>query len=357
MRLIERYIISEICRPLMVMVGILTFIFASYSSERYLAEAANGTLALSVVLDIVYYKVLIALEVLVPVALYVAVVLSLGRLYHDTEMTAIAASGVSPLRLYKAILLIALPVAIAVACLSLYGRPWAYDNAYRLEQQSRTDLDVNHLQAERFNVNEDNGRMILAKHIEPDSGALKDVLIYDSGAERAHLFRARQALITDPNPEDPVLSLEQGTAYSLERKGSRDQTMLFKDMTLHLAPVAQTAEYRRKAAPSSALATSSALSDQAELQWRQTRGITTLLLALFAIPLSYTAPRKGRFARMLPVTAAFALVFYASDICRSMVGNGSLPLFPGMWLIPILMMLALFVAIRRDVGKKRIRTA
>jgi lipopolysaccharide export system permease protein len=357
MRLIERYVISEVCRPLLAMVGILTFIFASYSSERYLAEAANGTLALSVVLDIVYYKVLIALEVLVPVALYVAVVLSLGRLYHDTEMSAIAASGVSPLLLYKVVLLIALPVAVAVACLSLYGRPWAYDSAYRLEQQSRTDLDVNHLQAERFNVNEDNGRMILAKQIDPGSGALNDVLIYDTSAERTHLFRAHRALITDPNPEDPILSLEEGTAYSLERQGSRDQTMSFKEMTLHLAPLAQTAAYRRKAAPSHVLAASPALSDQAELQWRQSRGISALLLALLAIPLSYTAPRKGRFARALPVTAVFALVFYASDICKSMVSNGSLPLFPGLWLVPLLMGLVLLVTIKRDVVGKRPRTS
>jgi lipopolysaccharide export system permease protein len=356
MFLIERYVIAEVCRPLLAIVGILTFIFASYSSERYLAEAANGTLALGIVLDIVYYKVLIALEVLIPVALYVSVVLSLGRLYHDTEMTAIAASGISPLRLYKAVLLIALPVAVMVAALSLYGRPWAYGNAYTLEQQSKTDLDVNHLQAERFNVNEDNGRMILAQRIDPLSGELKDVLIYDAGDQRSHLFRAQQAVVSDPNPEDPVLKLQAGTAYSLERQGTQDQAMLFKDMTLHLAPVEQTADFKRKAASSEVLAASTALPDQAELQWRQSRGISTLLLALLAIPLSRTAPRKGRFAKMLPVTVVFALIFYAGDICKSMVANGSLPLIPGLWLIPLLMGVALVALIKRDVGKARTLT-
>lgn len=70
MLLIERYIVAESCRPLLLMLGILSVIFAAYSSERYLAEAANGTLGLKVVFDIVLYKVLIALEVLIPVALY-----------------------------------------------------------------------------------------------------------------------------------------------------------------------------------------------------------------------------------------------------------------------------------------------
>lgn len=58
--------------------GFLIFIFASYSAQRYLTEAANGTLALDVVLDIVFYKVLIALEMLLPVGLYVSVGVTLG---------------------------------------------------------------------------------------------------------------------------------------------------------------------------------------------------------------------------------------------------------------------------------------
>lgn len=120
---IERYIISEVRRPVTMMVGFLTFVFASYSAERYLTEAANGTLALGVVLDIVFYKVLIALEMLLPVGLYASVAIALGRLYNDSEITAILASGASPLRIYRAILIIATPLALAVAALSFYGRP------------------------------------------------------------------------------------------------------------------------------------------------------------------------------------------------------------------------------------------
>ncbi|TWI56723.1 lipopolysaccharide export system permease protein [Pseudomonas duriflava] len=357
MFLIERYVITEVLRPFLVMAGVLTFIFASYSSERYLAEAANGTLALDTVLDIVYYKVLIALEVLIPVALYVSVVLSLGRLYHDTEMTAIAASGVSPWRIYRAVLLLALPVAVGVAALSLYGRPWAYTNTYLLEQQSKTDLDVNHLQPERFNVNADNGRMILAQRIDRVTGRLQDVLIYDAGRGRTHLFRAHEAEVTDSSPLNPVLTLEQGTAYSLQRQGIQDQTMQFKTMTLRLDPTPQTDEFKRKAASSHVLEASAALSDQAELQWRQSRGLSTLLLALLAVPLSRTPPRRGRFARLLPVTAVFALVFYAGDISKSLVSNGTLPLTPGLWIVSLVMGLALLLAFCRDLGATRGRPA
>ncbi|STK52893.1 putative permease [Escherichia coli] len=58
MKLVEHYIMRGTRRLVLIIVGFLIFIFASYSSQRYLTEAANGTLALDVVLDIVFYKVL-----------------------------------------------------------------------------------------------------------------------------------------------------------------------------------------------------------------------------------------------------------------------------------------------------------
>lgn len=109
MKLVEHYIMRGTRRLVLIIVGFLIFIFASYSAQRYLTEAANGTLALDVVLDIVFYKVLIALEMLLPVGLYVSVGVTLGQMYTDSEITAISAAGGSPGRLYKAVLYLAIP--------------------------------------------------------------------------------------------------------------------------------------------------------------------------------------------------------------------------------------------------------
>ena len=123
MKLVEHYIMRGTRRLVLIIVGFLIFIFASYSAQRYLTEAANGTLALDVVLDIVFYKVLIALEMLLPVGLYVSVGVTLGQMYTDSEITAISAAGGSPGRLYKAVLYLAIPLSIFVTLLSMYGRP------------------------------------------------------------------------------------------------------------------------------------------------------------------------------------------------------------------------------------------
>ncbi|WP_297834280.1 LPS export ABC transporter permease LptF [Pseudomonas sp.] len=356
MLLIDRYIIAEIRRPVSVMVGILTFVFASYSAERYLTQAANGTLALQSVLDMVFYKVIIALETLVPVALYASVAIALGRLYHDSEVTAILASGASPLRLYRAIALLSIPIAIAVTVLSVYGRPWAYTQAYELEHASKTDLDVNHLLPQRFNLNQDNGRMILAESIDRASGSLKNVLIYDAGEGRSRIFRSNLVKIVDSNPDAPIVELTNGTSYSLEHNNAKDVTNTFShQMLLHLKPIEREADNKRKSTSTAMLIASTAPQDKAELQWRETRGVSAILLALLAVPLSRTAPRKGRFSTLLPIATLFAVIFYAGNICRSLVGNASISQTPGVWSVPLLMGVALLIFIARDLSFLRLR--
>lgn len=188
MKLVEHYIMRGTRRLVLIIVGFLIFIFASYSAQRYLTEAANGTLALDVVLDIVFYKVLIALEMLLPVGLYVSVGVTLGQMYTDSEITAISAAGGNPGRLYKAVLYLAIPLSIFVTLLSMYGRPWAYAQIYQLEQQSQSELDVRQLRAKKFNTN-DNGRMILSQTVDQDNNRLTDALIYTSTANRTRIFR------------------------------------------------------------------------------------------------------------------------------------------------------------------------
>jgi lipopolysaccharide export system permease protein len=357
MFLIERYIIAEIRRPVTVMVGILTFVFASYSAERYLGQATNGTLALQSVMDMVMYKVIIALEMLVPVALYTSVAMALGRLYHDSEITALFAAGTSPVRLYKAIALISLPIAIAVTVLSVYGRPWAYTQSYQLEQQSKTDLDVSHLLAQRFNLNPDNGRMILAERIEKDSGVLTDTLIYDPGEGKSRIFRSHTAKIVNPNPAEPVVELTRGSSYTLDHQDAKDVVNTFDNtLLLQLKPLELEADNKRKSSSTAMLSVSPQPQDKAELQWRETRGISAMLLALLAVPLSRTAPRKGRFSTLLPIALVFAVIFYAGNICRTLVGNAVIPLVPGVWLVPLIMALALLGFLLRDLSVLRRRS-
>ena len=347
MLLIERYIVSLTQRLVLTLAGFLIFIFASYSAQRYLTDAASGTLALKVVFDIICYKVLIALEMLLPVALYVAVGVTLGQLWNDSEVTAIFAAGASPLRLYKAVMILALPLAMLVMLLSLFVRPWAYGQIYQLEQQSQSELDVNHLIANKFNVNDD-GRMILAKAVDPANSTLCDVLIYTPSDNSSRVYRAHRVKVVDPSPLAPSVMLHAGTSDVLEYQGAGDNQMIYRHMKLQLKPLQQNPGQKRKSASLKMLSGSRDPADRAELQWRESRGVNTLLMALLAIPLSRIKPRQGRFATLLPLTALFTLIFYGGNLSRTLVANGALGLIPGVWILSVMMFLGLLLLMARD---------
>lgn len=349
MNLIEHYIMSSTRRLVLAIVGFLIFIFASYSAQRYLTETANGTLALEVVLDVVFYKVLIALEMLLPVGLYVSVGVTLGQMYTDSEITAMSASGASPVRLYSAVMFLAIPLSILVALLSMFGRPWAYAQIYQLEQQSQSELDVRHLQAKKFNIN-NNGRMILAQQIIPDAHHLNDALIYTSSGDKTNVFRAQDVDVVDSSPTTPSVLLHSGTAYVLAHQGNDDNEQIYRNLRLHLKPLDQNTEIKRKAKSIATLSHSTDPADIAELQWRESRGICAFFMALLAIPLSRVKPRQGRFSTLLPLTLLFVVIFYGGNICRTLVANAALPVFPGVWLLPLLMFAGMMIFVIRDLA-------
>lgn len=347
MYLIERYIIAEIGRLVMIIVGFLIFIFACYSSQRYLTEAANGTLALSVVFDVVFYKVIIALEMLLPIGLYVSIAIALGRLYNDSEITAIFAAGSAPLKIYKSVLVLAIPLGIVATLLSLYGRPWAYAKIYQVEQQSQSELDVSHFQENKFNVSND-GRMVLATRINKKENHLTDALIYVTSGGNTKVYRAHSVDVINPSPTSPSVMLREGTAYDFEQAGTVDQTQNYNKLKMDLKPVVQEMEFRRKSASVVELRHSSDPADIAELQWRETRGITAVLMALLAIPLSKIKPRQGRFSTLIPLTIMFTAIYYSGILTRTLVSNDSLPTMPGLWMVPLIMLLSVLLFMSQE---------
>lgn len=347
MHLIERYIMVETRRLVMIIVGFLIFIFASYSAQRYLTDAANGILALQAVFYIVFFKVLISLEMLLPVGLYVSVAVALGQLYHDSEITAMFACGSSPIRLYKAVLILAIPLGILVTLLSMYGRPWAYAQIDQLKAQSQSELDVSHLQPKKFNLS-DNGRMVLAQQSDPATNHLSDVLIFIPSDNKTTVFRAQSLDVIDPSSSTPAVTLHAGTAYHLDHKGSNDNEQIYNNFNLHLKPQTQNTETRSKSASIAALSHSTDPEDTAELQWRESRGVNAILMALLAVSLSRTKPRQGRFAKLLPLAVLFTLIFYGGNVCRTLVANNTLPAIPGVWLVPFIMLIGVLILIARE---------
>gem|GEM_PF-489211 len=72
------------------------------------------------------------------------------------------------------------------------------------------------------------------------------------------------------------------------------------------AAVVTPPPYKSKSASSMTLAASDNADDRAEFQWRLSTGLSALLLALLAVPLSHSLPRQGRYAKVMIAVAIYA---------------------------------------------------
>ena len=69
----------------------------------------------------------------------------------------------------------------------------------------------------------------------------------------------------------------------------------------------------------------------AEKQWRLSVPISTVLLALLAVPLARSRPREGRYGRIAIGLLVFIIYFNLLSAAKAWVEEGEMPPTPGMW--------------------------
>ncbi len=343
MKLIERYIAREILLPFTVVLLILVGLFASFSSTRLLAGAVTETLGIAALLKLVFLKTLIALEVLIPIALYISVIAGLGRLNKDQELNVIRSAGVSGTRIVLTVLMVAIPVGIISGMLSSYVRPWAYAESYILDAQAEAELNTNRFQAGRFYGSERTGRIVYVRSKNDSDKQMHDIFHYIKKPDSSEIVIAKQARQIQPTAQEqrPHIQLSDGMVYQLTATASIDDVIQFKHMT-YFIDSEFVLNYRRKAAATRTLWESDQPRDIAELQWRISRPLATILLALVAVTFIRTTPRHDKTDRTYLIAAlVFAAYYNLSGLAKTWVEQGVVGSIPGVWWLDLLMLLSL----------------
>ncbi|MDP1559447.1 MAG: LPS export ABC transporter permease LptF [Nitrosomonas sp.] len=323
MNIIERYISRELIIPFIVVITILVGLFISFSSARFLAGAVTETLGLPAMIKLVLLKTLIALEVLVPIALYVAVIIGLGRLSKDQEINVLRATGVSSYRIIYIVLLVAIPVGIISGLLSTYVRPWAYAESYILDAQAEAELNTNRFQAGRFYGSEGSGRVIYIQGKDETNKRIESIFHYIRKGDSSEIIIANEAQQQQFTVQQrPHIQLNEGYLYQLSHAAAKDSFIKFEKMT-YFTDSDSVINYRRKAASTVQLWDSDNPREIAELQWRLSRPIATILLALIAVLFTHTSPRQDKRDSVYIIAAmVFAIYYNLSGLAQTWVEQG-----------------------------------
>jgi lipopolysaccharide export system permease protein len=337
--IIDRYIMREIIKPTVAVCSILVFIFGCYMATRFLVDALSGQLPGTTIIILILLRIAIALEVLLPTTLYLSVVVALGRLYKDSEMTALFACGVSLGRIYRPVLFTAVVIAVIVASLSLFIRPWAYKQYYRIKAHAEANFDLTRMNDGTFYETKKGARVIYAEKVDHQLDEAGRVFIRTERDEDLQVIFARRANQTmDQATGKQILVFTDGYLYEFSRTGEEGRVVQFEQSAMPLAPKENLhLKYRVKAASSVALARSDDSEEIAEFQWRLSTPLATILLALIGVPLSRSSPRRGKYAKIATAVVIFAVYYNLSALAKKWVERGILDTIPGIWWTPMLL--------------------
>jgi lipopolysaccharide export system permease protein len=316
--IIDHYLVREIAHPLMVIFTALVVIFITFSLSRFLVDADAGLLQPSEVARLTMFKAIISLDVLLPLSLFLAVMIGLGRLYSDSEIYAMRASGISEVSLLRPLMRLAIVLAVVVALLSTWARPWAYEQSYIIKAVAEATAETRRIRESRFYDFNGDERTVFIENIDENGSDLTGIFVRTKKGDDIQVITANRGYFEYfYKPDFHRLNLDDARVLRKVQDGT-DLSAQFGIFTILLpAQAPKPPGYKVKSATP----------------------VSALLLALAAIPLSRSRPRQGRYAKMLMALGIYAIYFNLLDVSRSWVEQGSSSYI---WWVPGL--LALVVA-------------
>lgn len=347
LRILDRYILRELATNVLAVVIVLLVLFAGGTFARVLQQVAGGSFPASIMFDVLGLKMLAGLTAVLPLALFLGILTGLSRLYHDSEMYVLFASGMGRRGQVRPVAWLAIPMVIMVALVSLWLGPWANRTSTQLITRANHSVIAAGLEPGRFTELPGNGGTIFVTSMNHD------------GTRLGRVFMARQHPASNGNPPNiqvitakggqlypgtdgkgRYLALKNGWQYKLPLGADDWNRMQYKENDLALAEV-KPSNGNNKGEIGPATSTAALLAAQGsqargELAWRIAAPVATLVMALLALPLSRQTPRESRYGRLLIAVLGYFVYFSLLTLVKSMIVQGKVPGAAPMWALHVI---------------------
>lgn len=338
--IVFRYLSREVLLTVSAVSTVLLVIIMSGRFIKYLAQAAQGVLDPGVLLMIMAYRIPGFLQLILPLGLFLGILLAYGRLYLESEMTVLTATGMSEQRLLSYTMVPALLVALVCAWLSFVLTPQGVQSVAQIlnEQDALTEFDT--LVPGRFQSMRGGSRVTYTQELSSGRDELQGVFISEkreqrnaSSAENAITMLVAKTGRQELQPDGSrYLILQDGYRYD-GTPGEADYRVIHYDTygVLLPKPSVEVSVGERETMSTVELIGNPDVKMQSELQWRLSFPILVLIVTLIAVPLSRVNPRQGRFLKLLPAILLYMAYLSLLVAARSALDKGTLPIALGLW--------------------------
>ncbi len=361
--IITRYLLKEIFNTLLGVVLVLSLIAISVQMVGSLGKVAAGTIQPGTLMLVLGLNMFSLTTYILPLSLYLAILLSLSRLYRDSEMTAIAACGIGPFRIMRTVLIIGIFFALVQGLFTVLLTPWAEGHYSRLTEKSKRGSDIEGVMPGRFNEFSGAQGVVYVEKINNETGELENVFVQlqqkpdqkKGGAEQFTVIAKRAYKMTDQKTGDDFLILEEGSRYEGMPGDEHFAILDFNRHGIRLEKKAVVVRNRRyRAIPSQELLGSDRLDYQAELHWRISSALVCIGLALLAVPLSRTSQRQGRYGKLAIAMVLYILFTNFLNVVHDWVQKEQIPLSLSFWWVHALVIILALLMVLSQSGSGRL---
>jgi lipopolysaccharide export system permease protein len=348
-RILFRYLVSEILPPFFVGLLAFTIILLVGRMLKLVELVVTRGVPLLQIGKLFSLILPTFLEMTVPMAFLLAILLGLGRMSNDQELLAMKASGISPTQILWPAMAIALIIAGATLALTLFARP-AANFALKKELYNIAKSRIGTAIREKV-FNDDFPKILIyVEEIIPPGNTAQGVLIVDKREKsREDIILGKVARITtDEETNSLGLRLFDGSIYEREqnRPGFSQTRFNIYDFKLDLdelvGPVRQK-ESGPKEMPLLDLLDSieakrghgnSAIGERMELHQRISFGFVPLIFSLLGVSLTLL-PRPSRANRSwgFMLCIFWLMAYYALlSLGKALGDKNILHPIPAVWL-------------------------
>ena len=353
-RILDRYIFREVAQTWAAVTVVLLFILLTNQFAQVLGDVAKDRLPKDAVFQVIALTGLQYLTIVVPIGLFLAIMLALGRLYRDSEMPAMMACRVGPGRIYIPILWLVVPLALGVGWLAMDIGPKALTAVDRIGVAAQRQADLASIEPGKFTAGS-GGTVVYAERVI-GPGSVENVFLQrrteTGGVEVVIAERGEQ--VESEDTDTRYFVLRNGRRYEGLPGTSEFRVMEFVEHGIpYRLPSVSEPDERPRAMSTLALMKSGSSDKIAELQWRIGVPLSTLILGILAVPLSRSQPRQGRYGRLAVGLLVFIIYFNLLSAGKAWVEQGVVPAAIGMWWVHAIMLGAAGVMLAYQNGVHR----
>lgn len=322
--ILSRYLTKEIFKSQIAILFILLLIFFCQQLVRVLSSAVSGKVPTDLVVSLLGLGMPTMAQLMLPLSLFIALLLTLGRFYAESEITVMKACGVGQGLLVK----VAMFLSIFTTALAVYNvfwlTPWAINKQSEMLAEAKANPRFAALSSGQFMSA--GGYVLFIDTIE--NSTLNDIYVFQPEQQKKNkpsVVVAESGTLQGLPNGDQILTLAKSTRFEGTPQSADFRISHFDNYSAYLGyQEVESNEKLVQRADFAKLIATDTPEAKAELHWRLALIFAVPLMALLAVPMSSVNPRQGRFAKLLPALLFYLIYFLLQSSLKSSGSSGKL---------------------------------